>query len=53
MTAALRQFGLGIAVPVPQLLVFAAIAIVVGIFAAIMPARRAAKLNVLRALQYE
>jgi putative ABC transport system permease protein len=53
MTAALRQFGLGIAVPVPQLIVFAAISIVVGIFAAIMPARRAARLNVLRALQYE
>jgi ABC-type lipoprotein release transport system permease subunit len=27
--------------------------VIVGILAAIMPARRAAKLNVLRALQYE
>jgi ABC-type antimicrobial peptide transport system permease subunit len=29
------------------------VAVIVGILAAIMPARRAAKLNVLRALQYE
>jgi putative ABC transport system permease protein len=33
--------------------VFAIIAVIVGILAAIMPARRAARLNVLRALQYE
>ena len=33
--------------------IFAIIAVIVGILAAIMPARRAAKLNVLRALQYE
>jgi putative ABC transport system permease protein len=39
--------------PVGQLLVFAVAAIVVGILAAIFPARRAARLNVLRALQYE
>jgi ABC-type antimicrobial peptide transport system permease subunit len=32
---------------------FAIVAVIVGILAAIMPARRAAKLNVLRALQYE
>jgi putative ABC transport system permease protein len=40
-------------VPWGQLVVFAIIAVIVGILAAIMPARRAAKLNVLRALQYE
>jgi putative ABC transport system permease protein len=39
--------------PVGQLLVFALAAIVVGILAAIFPARRAARLNILRALQYE
>jgi ABC-type antimicrobial peptide transport system permease subunit len=39
--------------PVGQLIVFAVAAIVVGILAAIFPARRAARLNVLRALQYE
>jgi putative ABC transport system permease protein len=41
------------AAPVGQLLVFAVAAIVVGIVAAIFPARRAARLNVLEALQYE
>jgi putative ABC transport system permease protein len=39
--------------PVVQLIVFAVAAIVVGIIAAIFPARRAARLNVLEALQYE
>jgi putative ABC transport system permease protein len=41
------------AVPVGQLIIFAVAAIVVGLLAAIFPARRAAKLNVLEALQYE
>jgi putative ABC transport system permease protein len=41
------------AVPVTQIVVFAIAAIIVGIVAAILPARRAAKLNVLQALQYE
>ena len=41
------------AVPSGQLVVFAVVAIIVGVLAAIAPARRAAKLNVLRALQYE
>jgi putative ABC transport system permease protein len=33
--------------------VFAVAAVIVGILAAIFPARRAARLNVLEALQYE
>jgi putative ABC transport system permease protein len=41
------------AFPTAQIIVFAVLAIVVGILAAIFPARRAARLNVLRALQYE
>jgi len=41
------------AVPVSQIVVFAIAAIIVGIVAAILPARRASKLNVLQALQYE
>ena len=41
------------ALPVGQVIVFAVATIVVGLVAAIFPARRAAKLNVLEALQYE
>jgi putative ABC transport system permease protein len=40
-------------VPVPQLIVFVVVAIIVGLFAAIFPARRAARLDPLDALQYE
>jgi ABC-type antimicrobial peptide transport system permease subunit len=43
------QFSL----PVTSLLIFAVMSIVVGVVAAIFPARRAARLNVLEALQYE
>jgi ABC-type antimicrobial peptide transport system permease subunit len=39
--------------PIASLIIFAVAAIVVGIVAAIFPARRAARLNVLEALQYE
>jgi putative ABC transport system permease protein len=39
--------------PIGQLIAFAIATIVVGIVAAIFPARRAARLNVLQALQYE
>jgi putative ABC transport system permease protein len=39
--------------PTTQIVVFAILTIVVGIIAAIFPARRAAKLDPLRALQYE
>jgi putative ABC transport system permease protein len=53
VTQALQEFDLRFSVPWDQLVLFAAIAIVVGVLAAIMPARRAARLNVLRALQYE
>jgi putative ABC transport system permease protein len=42
-----------LSLPVGQLVIFAVAAIIVGIIAAIFPARRAARLNVLEALQYE
>ena len=53
VTRALGEFDIRFSVPVGQLVFFAAIAVIVGIAAAIVPARRAGKLNVLRALQYE
>ncbi len=53
VTRALQEFDVRFSVPWGQLVFFAVIAVIVGILAAIMPARRAAKLNVLRALQYE
>ena len=53
VTQALGEFDVRFELPTGQLIVFAVIAIIVGILAAIAPARRAAKLNVLRALQYE
>jgi putative ABC transport system permease protein len=53
VTKALSQFDVEYSVPVGQLIVFAVIATIVGVVAAILPARRAAKLNVLQALQYE
>jgi ABC-type antimicrobial peptide transport system permease subunit len=42
-----------LSIPVESLIVFTIAAIVVGIVAAVFPARRAARLNVLQALQYE
>jgi putative ABC transport system permease protein len=53
VTRALQEFDVRFSIPWGQLVVFAIIAVIVGVLAAIMPARRAAKLNVLRALQYE
>ena len=50
---ALADEGIGFQVPWIQLVVFTVIAVMAGVLAAIVPARRAAKLNVLRALQYE
>jgi putative ABC transport system permease protein len=53
VTRALSQFDVQFEVPFGFLVLFAVVAVLVGIFAAILPARRAARLNVLRALQYE
>ncbi|MGE5274601.1 MAG: ABC transporter permease [Verrucomicrobiota bacterium] len=48
-----RVNAIAFSLPIAQLLIFAFLAIVVGLIAAIFPARRAARLNVLEALQYE
>jgi putative ABC transport system permease protein len=49
----LSEFGVSFALPVGTLGVFTVVAVVAGMLAAIAPARRASRLNVLRALQYE
>jgi putative ABC transport system permease protein len=48
----LADEGIGFQVPWGQLVAFTIVALIAGVLAAIVPARRAAKLNVLRALQY-
>ena len=53
VTRALQEFDVRFEVPGSQLVFFAIVAVIVGIAAAILPARRAARLNVLQALQYE
>ena len=50
---ALSDYGVVFAVPYGTLTVFVGVAVLAGMLAAILPARRAAKLNVLEALQYE
>jgi putative ABC transport system permease protein len=50
---ALADEGIGFQVPWAQLVAFTIVAVIAGVLAAIVPARRAARLNVLRALQYE
>jgi putative ABC transport system permease protein len=53
VTRALSDQGIAFVVPGRMLVYFVAVAVVAGVWAAIMPARRASRLNVLRALQYE
>jgi putative ABC transport system permease protein len=50
---ALSDYGIVFAIPVGSLVAFVAVAILAGMLAAILPARRASRLNVLKALQYE
>jgi putative ABC transport system permease protein len=53
VTQALNQYEVRYAIPLLPLVAFAVVAVLVGLVAAIMPAQRAARLNVLEALQYE
>jgi ABC-type antimicrobial peptide transport system permease subunit len=53
VTRALASQGIVFALPGKSLVIFAIIAVLAGIGAAVLPARRAAGLNVLEALQYE
>ncbi|MBA2742542.1 MAG: ABC transporter permease, partial [Actinobacteria bacterium] len=50
---ALAEFDIRFSIPWGQLIVLTIVAIVIGILAAIMPARRAAKLDPLQAIAYE
>jgi putative ABC transport system permease protein len=53
VTQALSQYDLQFALPAVSLIVFVLVSIGAGLLAAILPARRAARLRVLEALQYE
>jgi putative ABC transport system permease protein len=53
VTSAFSDEGLAFAVPTGALVAFALVAAVAGVLAAVLPARRAAKTNVLAALAYE
>jgi putative ABC transport system permease protein len=53
MTQALSQYDVSFSLPVLPIVVFTCVAIVAGVLAAILPARRASRLDVLEALQYE
>ena len=53
VTQALSEYDLQFAIPTGALITFVFVSIVAGIIAAILPARRAARLRVLEALQYE
>jgi putative ABC transport system permease protein len=52
-TQGLSSYGLSLSVPVPTLAAFVVVTLVVGVIAAVLPARRAGKLDVLSALSYE
>jgi putative ABC transport system permease protein len=53
MTQALSQYDVTFSIPLVPLAIFTCVAILAGVLAAILPARRASRLNVLDALQYE
>jgi putative ABC transport system permease protein len=53
MTEALSEYGVALSIPLGMLGAFTVVAILAGVGAAILPARRASRLNVLDALAYE
>ena len=53
VTQSLSKYGVSFSLPVGTLVVFTVVAVIAGVLAAIAPARRASRLNVLNALQYE
>ena len=53
VTQALSKYGVSLSLPVTELVAFTTVAIIAGVLAAIAPARRASRLDVLTALHYE
>jgi putative ABC transport system permease protein len=53
MTQALSKYDIATSIPIQELVAFTVIAVLAGLGAAIIPARRASRLNVLDALHYE
>jgi len=53
VTQALSKYDIAFSIPIPELVAFTIVAILAGLAAAVMPARRASRLNVLDALHYE
>ena len=53
VTQALSQYDVGMSIPIAELVAFTLVAVLAGIGAAIIPARRASRLDVLDALHYE
>ena len=53
VTQAMSDYDVAFSLPVPTLVAFTLVAVLAGIGAAAMPARRASRLNVLDALKYE
>ena len=53
LTEALSEYGVVMSIPIGMLAAFTLVAVLAGIAAAILPARRASGLNVLNALHYE
>jgi putative ABC transport system permease protein len=53
ITASLSGLGLTFSLPVGQLAIFGALAVVVGVVASVIPARRGSRLDVIESLHYE
>jgi putative ABC transport system permease protein len=53
VTQALHDLDVTFALPMVTIIVFAFVAMIAGTLAAVLPARRASRLNVLQALHYE
>jgi putative ABC transport system permease protein len=53
ITASLSELGLSFRLPIGQLFIFFALAVIVGIVGAVLPARRGSRIDVMQAVHYE